>query len=105
MSSRVKVRDYSAKQIKRLDKYSITALDKVADFTARKVRKAAPGRYSRIVTGVDERKKVAYIGFDNAGHYRNRKYWTFSILRLTLYRNIRGIVSAFRRQLKLLDRG
>lgn len=80
-------------------------MDKVADFTARKLRKMAPQRYSKIVTGVDESTKTAYVGFDKAGHYSDKGNWTFSVLRLAVMKNIRGIVSAFRRQMKFLNRG
>lgn len=100
----VKVKDYSAKRIKRFDKELSTAMDKVADFSARKLRKMAPQRYSKIVTGVDESTKTAYLGFDNAGHYSDKSTWHFSVLRMSVFKNIRGIVSAFRRQMNFLDK-
>ena len=102
--NRIKVKDYSAKRIKRFNRELGTAMDKVADFSARKLRKMAPKRYSKIVTGVDESTKTAYVGFDNAGHYRDKKNWHFSVLRMAVMKNIRGIVSAFRRQMKYLDK-
>lgn len=103
--NRVKVKDYSAKRIAKFEKELSTAMDKVADFTARKLRKMAPQRYNKIVTGVDESTKTAYVGFDKAGHYNDKGNWHFSVLRMAVMKNIRGIVSAFRRQMKFLDRG
>lgn len=100
MTVRVRVKDNTKKVVKKIKKKQILGMEAVVKYLDRKVRIELNKPYSTRVSGDDKKKRVGYVGFDKAGHYRKKRYQKKSILVRVLFtkKNLKGMNSAFRRK-------
>lgn len=96
----VKIKNNARRVNQQIAKVQLEGMENAIRYLFRQIKRRLSEPYSLLTSEVSRNQKSGIVGFDEAGHYSEKRYQKRALIVLTMFGKIRGIVRAYRRKIK-----